>query len=56
MMQNCNKMEESSMQQQNAIIVLEQTYQELVEHVANHIKFGKEKNFNCPNPILERLV
>ncbi len=43
-MQDYNKMEESSMQQQNAIIGFEQTYQELMEqHVTNHIKLGKEK-------------
>jgi hypothetical protein len=52
-----NKTEESNMQQQNIIIGLEQTYQELREQqIVAHIEFEKEKNSNYPNLGLEKLV
>jgi hypothetical protein len=43
MIQDYTKMDEPSMQQQNIIISLEQTYQDLKkQQVATHIEFGKQ--------------
>ncbi len=57
MTRDYNKMEQSSMEQQNIIIGLEQICQELKEqHDCQHRVWKTKTSFNCSNPRLERLV